>query len=154
MKDLSEKIKSNNNSINNIVNDQNEKGNDLQDQKSINNSHNNQNIDYKSNDFKLNVEKIVKDKISTMDLMQNIEIPDWGNAIQKLSNRIHSDLDTIKKDISYKQNTNDCLQANEQLNERIKLIESRNAEMIDSIIKIQKNENNNSIKSDEDNIEY
>jgi len=89
-----------------------------------------------------------------MDLMQNIEIPDWGNAIQKLSNRIHSDLDTIKKDISYKQNTNDCLQANEQLNERIKLIESRNAEMIDSIIKIQKNENNNSIKSDEDNIEY
>lgn len=88
-----------------------------------------------------------------MDLMQNIEIPDWGGAIQKLSNRIHSDLDGVKRDISIKQNKIEFKEANDSLSERITLLESRNAEMIESIIKIQKNDNyNHSIKSD--NIEY
>lgn len=94
------------------------------------------------------MDKILQDKISTMDLMQNIEIPDWGDAIQKLSNRIHSDLDTLKKDMSLKQTKNDCSSLNEKLVEKIKMLESRNAEMVESIIKIQKYEHNHSIKSD------
>jgi len=73
-----------------------------------------------------------------MDLMQNIEIPDWSDAIQKLSNRIHSDLDNIKKEMLLKQNKNDCSLLNEKLQEKIKMIESRNEEMVESIIKIQK----------------
>lgn len=91
------------------------------------------------------------DQINNCDLSSMIQIPDWGDAISKLTNRIHSDLDLVKKDIKLKQTTIDCKEINERLNLRLSKIEAKNEEMIESIIKIQ-NTDNNSIKSD--NIEY
>jgi len=58
---------------------------------------------------------VVNEQLKITDFSSHIQIPDWGDAIGKLSNRIHTDLDNIKKDISSKQSISDSKIINEKL---------------------------------------
>jgi len=88
------------------------------------------------------VDQCVEERVNKLDLntLNNIDIPDYGEAIQKVTNKLYGELNSLRNDLNLKYFDKHTLENKFNVfNEKFQLLEQANSDLTNKLSQVKSN---------------